>query len=126
MSIMSKGINEGSKGIYNKKSKHEGIQCEIKQYDVEDKIVKMLSEKISLILFGYGTANIGEKLLIEILEEEIKDILREYQSYCADKMSQRIKNTFNLESEINDGYALHAKLADITDELEKKFNEKTK
>lgn len=110
--------------IYSKERIHQIEESSGRQ--IEDVVIRIISEKLSKILFGYVTANIGEKLISEILKNDIRDILKEHENFCAEEISNRLISEFNLKSSINDSYALHAKQSDIVKELRNKFNGKTK
>ena len=107
-----------SKGIYDKQ---KSIQIEeSSEKRVENIACNVLAEKLALILFGYGGKGTATKLIFEILREDISEILKEHENYCAERMSERLKSEFDLKSEINDGYALHAKLSSMIKELKDK------
>lgn len=93
---------------------------------IEKRVCDILSEKMSRVLFNWNDSSVGKKLIYEILKNELTDILKEHENYCAEEISNRLISEFELKSSINDGYSLHAKQADIVKELKKKFNEKTK
>ena len=108
--------------IYSKGKIHQIEEGSGRQ--INEIVIKIISEKISKILFGYGAANIGEKLISEILKNDIMEILKEHENFCAKEISNRLISEFNLKSSINDSHALHAKQSDIIKELKNIFNEK--
>ena len=112
-------MNEGR--IYNKGGQVMQIE-ESSDRQIETVVCNIISEKLSKILFSWNTSNIGEKLITEIIKNDVNQILREHENYCVKKVSERLKYAFDLKSNFNDGYALHAKQADLIDELKKKFN----
>ena len=95
------------------------INCE------ELKLLNELSDKICEVLnVNWNDRQNMKNLFVSCLKKDVaehnKGLLFQYEQYLFDKAIERLKKEIGINAEINYNNALHARLADIVDEIKKK------
>lgn len=110
--------------IYSlEKNKMSGC-CENSAPRIEQEFVNEVCELvIEALNVNYNERRLIKPLLAKSIGEKINNhlnepgLLQQFEAYVLETAIERVKKEFNLISEVNHGYATHAKFADILKEL---------